>query len=158
MDKTFELHCVEGEGHETRRLRKPFDSSTRRVSYPESYITKCTTYDKQVMSPIGGRLSKTLRQGSHRGEYFPEIRIRGSLIRFATTITTRLLWDVTRRFTCVVIFVEKSYFPGILDAMRSCLHFLEKGGCFFPTTSEQRGHNLKGFKDFYLKAKARIWP
>ena len=24
--------------------------------------------------------------------------------------------------------------------------------------SEGRGNNLKGFKDFYLKAKAIIWP
>ena len=28
----------------TRRCRKPFDSSARRVTYPESYITKYTTY------------------------------------------------------------------------------------------------------------------
>jgi len=59
--------------------------------------------------------------GSHRGEYFPEIRFRGSPIRFATKITTRLLWDVTGSFTCVVICVEKSYFPEILDAMRLAL-------------------------------------
>ena len=25
-------------------------------------------------------------------------------------------------------------------------------------TAQQRGNNLKGFEDFYLKAKARIWP
>jgi len=24
--------------------------------------------------------------------------------------------------------------------------------------AERRGNNLKGLKDFYLKAKARIWP
>ena len=54
---------------------------------------------------------------SHRGEHFPEIRFRGPPIRFATKVTTRLLWDVTGIFTCVVNFVEKSYFPEILDAM-----------------------------------------
>ena len=38
--------------HKTRRdtrqedVEKPFDSSTRRVTYPESYITKYTTYTK----------------------------------------------------------------------------------------------------------------
>ena len=37
--------CSSGEGHKTR-CRKPFDSSTRRVTYPESYITKYTTYTK----------------------------------------------------------------------------------------------------------------
>jgi len=26
------------------------------------------------------------------------------------------------------------------------------------TASERRGNTLTGFKDFYLKAKARIWP
>ena len=42
-----------GEGHQTRRCRKPFDSSTRRVTYPESYITKNTTYSK--MKLVGNR-------------------------------------------------------------------------------------------------------
>jgi len=27
-----------------------------------------------------------------------------------------------------------------------------------PTASERRGDNLTGFKDFYLNAKAKIWP
>ena len=27
-----------------------------------------------------------------------------------------------------------------------------------PVASERRGNTLKGFKDFYLKAEARIWP
>jgi len=26
------------------------------------------------------------------------------------------------------------------------------------SASEQKDNNLKGFKEFYLKAKARIWP
>ena len=54
----------------------------------------------------------------HRGECFPEIRFWGSPIRFATKITTHLLWGVTGSFTCVVIFVEKSYFLEILAAMK----------------------------------------
>ena len=35
-------------GRDTRQedVEKPFDSSTRRVTYPESYITKYTTYTK----------------------------------------------------------------------------------------------------------------
>ena len=40
-------------------------------------------------------------------------------MRFATKITTHLLWDVTRILTCVVISVEKSYFWEILAAMRA---------------------------------------
>ena len=31
-------------------VEKPFDSSTRRVTYPESYITKYTTYTKNKMT------------------------------------------------------------------------------------------------------------
>jgi len=58
----------------------------------------------------------------HRGEYFWEIRFRGSPIRCATKITTHLLWDVTERFTCVVIFVETLYFSEVLAAMRSFRH------------------------------------
>ena len=27
-----------------------------------------------------------------------------------------------------------------------------------PATAERRGKTLNGFKDFYVKAKARIWP
>ena len=36
-------------GRDTRQedVEKPFDSSTRRVTYPESYITKYTTYTKK---------------------------------------------------------------------------------------------------------------
>ena len=30
-------------------------------------------------------------------------------------------------------------------------------GRFWPA-SERKGNNLQGFKDFYLEAKARIWP
>ena len=35
-------------GRDTRQedVEKPFDSSTRRVTYPESYVTKYTTYTK----------------------------------------------------------------------------------------------------------------
>ena len=35
-------------GRDTRQkyVEKPFDSSTRRVTYPESYITRYTTYTK----------------------------------------------------------------------------------------------------------------
>jgi hypothetical protein len=33
----------------------------------------------------------------------------------------------------------------------------ERGGvCDY--TSEYRGNNLKGFKDFYLQVKATMWP
>ena len=39
-------------------------------------------------------------------------------MRFATKVTTHLLWDVTGSFTYVVIFVEKSYFWEIVAAMR----------------------------------------
>jgi len=31
-------------------------------------------------------------------------------------------------------------------------------GLLLLSASERRGSNLKGFKDFNLKAKARIWP
>ena len=47
-----------------------------------------------------------------------KIGFRGSPIRFATKINTHLCWYVTGRFTCVVIFSEKSYFQEILAAMR----------------------------------------
>jgi hypothetical protein len=57
-------------------------------------------------------------EGVNRGEYFSEIRFRGSPIRFARKITTQLLWDVTGSFTCVVTFVERSYFSEILVRMR----------------------------------------
>ena len=55
--------------------------------------------------------------------------------------------------------------------MRACLgtttHFCEAVvlklrtapiGTGLPSIAERRGNNLKGFKDFYLKAKAIIWP
>ena len=45
-------------------------------------------------------------------------RYGGSPIQFATKITTHLLWDVTGSFTCVVIFVARSYFSEILVRMR----------------------------------------
>ena len=33
-----------------------------------------------------------------------------------------------------------------------------QNGAEVPSTSVQRGDNLAGFHDFYLKAKAKIWP
>ena len=54
----------------------------------------------------------------HHGESFWKRRFWGSPIRFATKFTTHLLWDVTRTCTCVVFFIEISYFPEILAAMR----------------------------------------
>ena len=57
--------------------------------------------------------------GSHRGECFWEIRFRGSPIRFAAKLTIHLLWDVTGSFACAVIFIETSYVPETLGAMRS---------------------------------------
>ena len=42
---------------------------------------------------------------------------------------------------------------------RECIHHTAVAAASFAcTASERRGNNLKGFKDFYLKAKARIWP
>jgi len=55
----------------------------------------------------------------NRCEYFWNIRFRGSPVRFSMKITTQLLWVVTGSDTCEVIFVGKSYLPGILDPMRS---------------------------------------
>ena len=40
-------------------------------------------------------------------------------IRFATEIATQLLWDVTGKFPCVVIFVRESYFPEIFVRVQS---------------------------------------
>ena len=58
----------------------------------------------------------------HRSKYFPYIRFRGSLFQSAINITTHLLLDVTSSHTCVVIFVEKSYFWKTLAAMRLLFH------------------------------------
>jgi hypothetical protein len=45
-----------GEGHKTKRCRrKPLDSSTRRVTYPESYITKSTTFTKNKNAEASSR-------------------------------------------------------------------------------------------------------
>ena len=37
---------LSGGGTHGKKMSKAFDSSTRRVTYPESYITKYTTYTK----------------------------------------------------------------------------------------------------------------
>ena len=58
------------------------------------------------------------RDQFHRGESFQETRFRGYPIRYATTITTHLLWDVTGSFTCVAVFVEKSCLWETLAAMK----------------------------------------
>ena len=56
---------------------------------------------------------------SNRGEHFWKTQFRRSPIRFATNMTTQLLCDLTGSFTSVVVFVGKSYFPAILDVMKS---------------------------------------
>ena len=68
---------------------------------------------------MADRSEVSARLESHRGEYFWEIRFRGSSIRFAARITTHLLWDVTGSCTCVLIFVDKLHFPEILVRIKS---------------------------------------
>jgi len=56
---------------------------------------------------------------SNRGEYFWKIRFRGSPILFAMKHYYTIAVGCDQKFTCVVIFVEKSYFSEILAAMTS---------------------------------------
>ena len=46
-----------------------------------------------------------------------------------------------------------------LEGLVTCCLFRQAHSlAIVPTASERKGNNLKGLKDFDLKAKARIWP
>ena len=66
-------------GRDTRQedVEKPFDPSTRRVTYPESYITKYTTYTKITTHPSGGR-APSLREW-HKQQVSHWHRVQGYL-------------------------------------------------------------------------------
>ena len=62
LDERRVVQCVD-RGRDTRQagFERPFDSLTRRVTYPESYITKYTTYIQAnidlVERPVQGFLA-----------------------------------------------------------------------------------------------------
>ena len=68
------------------------------------------------------------------------------------------VWRVSRAISCDRLRVGrgtmrvegvKAHLPVVIHHTAEILHF---------SASERRVNNLKGFKGFYLKVKARVWP
>ena len=81
-------------------------------------FTADPVYGRANCLPMLGSL-KTSRTSSSSRRVFLRNTTSGISDPICSEITTHLLWDVTGSFTCVVIFLAKSYFSEILVRMRS---------------------------------------
>ena len=114
------LHChkllIQSPCHVRFRASQPAQQHHEPPSFMTRDGTPCGTRGPARRRPPATPASTPAR--FHRGEYFWKVRFRGSPIRSPTKFTTHWLWDVTGSCECVEIFIEKSYLPEILAAMR----------------------------------------